>query len=231
MWTYLRLSEKEMPVRTELPCISISVPAVSMTADCRTLQDVPLLTRRNTVVSSCLCNAGSQHSIKLSNVQRPGSNIRGCFFEPWHSLTRWQFTHRRDRTRSPYRHRHVHEAILRFGNLLRLRSNDASVSFFFNIRSFIISIYMCVCVCVCVCVCICIYTWMYSYIPLSTYVAFLREDIRPHVDAILLQLSLYCIFAPYCLKIHFNSIFLTVLRVKILWLGSPYVLQYSPVLS
>jgi hypothetical protein len=67
--------------------------------------------------------------------------------------------------------------------------------------------------------------------PVCTYVAFLREDIRPHVDAILLQLSLYCIFAHYCLKIHFNSIFLTVLRFQILWLGSPYVLQYSPVLS
>jgi len=64
-----------------------------------------------------------------------------------------------------------------------------------------------------------------------TYVAFLREHTRPQADAILLQLSLYCIFAPYCLKIHFNSIFLTVCRFQILWLGGPYVLQDSPVLS
>ena len=78
---------------------------------------------------------------------------------------------------------------------------------------------------------ICINTWMYSCLPVCTYEAFLREDIRPHVDAILLQLSLYCIFAPYCFKINFNSIFLIVLRFHILWLGSPYVLQYSPVLS
>jgi dolichol kinase len=67
--------------------------------------------------------------------------------------------------------------------------------------------------------------------PVCTHVAFLREDIRPHVYAILLELSLYCIFALYCLKIHVNNIFLTVLRFQILWLGSPYVLQYSPVLS
>jgi len=70
---------------------------------------------------------------------------------------------------------------------------------------------------------------MYSYMPVCTYVAFFREDIRPHVDTILLQLSLYCIFALHCLKIHVNTIFLTVLRFQILWLGNPYVLQYSPV--
>ena len=88
---------------------------------------------------------------------------------------------------------------------------------------------MCVCVCVCVCVCIHIYMEVLMHRPLyCTYVAFLREDIRPHVDAILLRLSLYRIFAPYCLKIHFNTIFLTVLRFQILWVGSLYVLQDSP---
>ena len=38
-------------------------------------------------------------------------------------------------------------------------------------------------------------------------------------------------FRTLLLEDSFNSIFLTVLRFQILWLGSPYVLQDSPVLS
>jgi hypothetical protein len=70
------------------------------------------------------------------------------------------------------------------------------------------------------------------------YMAFLREDMRPHVYAILFQLNLYCIFAYCFLKIHFNSILLSVFGFQILWIENclhftspPYVLQDSPVLS
>jgi hypothetical protein len=109
----------------------------SVCHQCSRLQPIQRFTlpwnfpRSCTFISSCLWSAGSQHSVKPSDLQRPGSIITGCF-EPWHSLTRWQFARRSHRTRSPYRHRHVREAILCFRNLLHLRFNDATMSFIFK---------------------------------------------------------------------------------------------------